>query len=109
MLGVIGILGLLAGAAIGGLLGFLLAERRCRGRDAQAHTALAVAEQRCGDLSRQLENERHGTEALRAQLTSAEKQQASLSAQLAAAQQNLAEQKQLLDDAQAKLTQAFAS
>ena len=40
---------------------------------------------------------------------SAEKQQATLAAQLQSAQANLAEQKKLLDDAQAQLTQAFAS
>jgi DNA recombination protein RmuC len=103
------LIGLLAGAAAGAVVGFLLAERRCRTRAAELQTAVAVAEQRCGDLTTQLEHERRGIDELRAQLMSAEKQQSALSAQLDAAQQNLAEQKQLLDDAQAKLRDAFAS
>src|SRR5438477_8537537 len=99
----------LTAAAIGVVIGYLFAERRSRSRDQQIQTAVAVAEQRCADLSKQLEAEKRGLDELRAQLMSAEKQQAGLSAQLVAAQENLTEQKKLLDDAQAKLRDAFAT
>ena len=56
-----------------------------------------------------LTNERAQTESLRSELALAQSHAASLSAELRGAQQNLAEQHQLLEDAQTKLRDAFAS
>lgn len=104
MVWVVGLLALAAGA----IIGYLLAERRGRSAGAEARTALAVAEQRVGDLSAQLQNGDQMTESLRRQVVEAEKQSSSLAAGLQAAQQNLAEQKKLLDESQVKLREAFA-
>jgi DNA recombination protein RmuC len=109
MLWIIGISSFIIGAAFAAAVVYLLIERRTRAQQAQLVTAAAVAEQRCGDLARQLEAERAAVEAIRAQLSDARTQQATLSAQLDAAKQNLAEQRALLEDAHAQLKQAFAS
>jgi DNA recombination protein RmuC len=94
---------------VGGAVGWLLAERRCRGEHGAAQAAAAAAEQRCVDLQGRLERENQQTESLRQLVSAAEKDAATLTAQLRGAQDNLIEQKNLLDDAQAQLRSAFAS
>jgi DNA recombination protein RmuC len=95
--------------AVGGVLGYLFAERKCRGEHVAAEAAAAAAEQRCSDLSSRLEREAQQTESLRQLVSAAEKDAATLAAQLKSAQENIAEQKQLLDDAHNQLRTAFAS
>jgi DNA recombination protein RmuC len=95
--------------AAGAAMAWLLAERRCRGRDAQVASALAAAEQRCSDLSQRLSESSNQTETLRQKLSDGDKAAAALSERLAAAQQNLAEQRKMLDDAHAQLRQSFAA
>ena len=94
---------------VGGVMGYLFAERKCRGEHVAAEAAAAAAEQRCSDLSSRLDKEAQQTESLRQLVSAAEKDAATLSAQLKSAQDNIAEQKQLLDDAHDQLRTAFAS
>lgn len=100
-----GILGAAVGAAVGGLGTYVYVARRASLHD----TAAKLAEQRCGDIAAQLDAERKTSEALRSDLAGAQQHVAALGAELKAAQANLVEQKRLLDDAQAKLRDAFAS
>src|SRR5688572_3229624 len=97
------------GIVIGGVIGYLVAERRCRTYYGAAEAAAATAEQRCSDLSARLDTEARQTESLRQLVSQAQTDAATLAAQLQAAQDNIAEQKKLLDDAHARLSQAFAS
>src|SRR5688572_18534523 len=97
------------GIVIGGVIGYLVAERRCRTYYGAAEAAAAAAEQRCSDLSARLDKEAQQTESLRQLVSQAQTDAATLAAQLQAAQDNIDEQKKLLDDAHARLSQAFAS
>lgn len=97
------------GVIAGGVIGYLFAERRCRSQYGAAEAAAAAAEQRCSDLSARLEKEAQQTESLRQLVSAAQTDAATLAAQLQGAQDNIAEQKKLLDDAHARLSQAFAS
>jgi DNA recombination protein RmuC len=100
---------LVLGAVAGAVIGYLLGERKARGDGAGLASTLAAAEQRCSDLSHHLAQQASETESIRRQLSESDKAAATLNARLAAAQQNLIEQRQLLDDAHAQLRQAFAS
>ncbi len=100
---------ILGSGAAGAALGYLLAERRCRGQHAAAQATCAAAEQRCSDLSTRLDRELLQTETLRQLVSAAEKDAATLTAQLRSAHDNITEQKQLLDDAHHQLRSAFAS
>jgi DNA recombination protein RmuC len=95
------IVGLLAGIAIGLLLG-LWASRRSR-------LAAALSEQRQSDLTQQLSAEKSQTQSLRDSLADSERNLAAARTQFAATQQNLLEQRQLLTHAQEQLRHAFAS
>jgi DNA recombination protein RmuC len=103
------IVGVVVGAALGAGAGYLLCERRRRGREGELATAAAVAEQRLTDAAVRLEAERNETGLLRQKLGEAEKDAAGLTAQLEASRQNLAEQRRLLEEAHQQLKQAFAS
>jgi DNA recombination protein RmuC len=103
------ILGVLGGAGVGGLLGYLLAERRTRAHLSDVQATALAAEQRSTDLAARLAQESQQTEALRAQISAAEKDAATLTAQLESARQNIIEQRKLLDDAHQQLRQAFAT
>src|SRR5688572_16768698 len=94
---------------IGGVIGYLFAERKCRTQHVAAEAAGAAAEQKCSDLSLRLDKEARQTESLRQLVSAAEKDAATLTAQLKSAQDNITEQKQLLDDAHNQLRTAFAS
>ncbi|MGD0464161.1 MAG: DNA recombination protein RmuC [Tepidisphaeraceae bacterium] len=92
------IAGLVIGIAIGALLGISLASRRWQ-----------VAEQRLADLAQQIAAEKAQTQGLRDTLAQSERDLATAKTQFAAGQQNLLEQRQLLEQAQEQLRQAFAS
>jgi DNA recombination protein RmuC len=104
-----GLLGAMIGGAIAAAVAWLLADRRCRAQNASLLTDVALAEQKCADLSEQYKSALAATEVLRGQAAAADRNAAALSAQLEATRQNLLEQKKLLDDAYAQLSQAFAS
>ena len=97
------------GLGIGAELVYLFCDRRSQARRAELERALAVAEQRTGGVSDQLTGEQAQTAALRAQLSAAQRDAATLQAELRASEQNLAEQRRLLEEAQAKLREAFAA
>jgi DNA recombination protein RmuC len=92
------IAGLVIGIAIGVLLGISQASRRWQ-----------VAEQRLADLAQQIAAEKTQTQSLRDALAQSERDLATAQTQFAAGQQNLLEQRQLLEQAQDQLRQAFAS
>ncbi len=92
------IAGLVIGIALGVLLGMSQASRRWQ-----------VAEQRLADLTQQLSAEKVQTQSLRDALAQSERELATAQTQFAAGQQNLLEQRQLLEQAQEQLRQAFAS
>jgi DNA recombination protein RmuC len=99
----------LISAIIGGLAGWLIVDRRLRSALAALRTDVAVAGQRCSDLSAQLDGEKSQTQSLRESLARAQGELAAAGAQFQAAQQNLLEQRRLLDEAQGQLRHAFAS
>lgn len=105
----LGIIGLLFGAILGAVIAFLLAERRSRAQAASLQTSAACAQQRSADLESQLAAEKTNADQLRLQLAQSQQSQAALDAKLQACEQNLAEQRRLLDEAQTKLREAFAS
>jgi DNA recombination protein RmuC len=100
-----GLVGTVAGAAVGGLGAYVYVARRA----GVLQTAAAVAQQRAADVATLLENEKRAAEQCRSELAAAQQRAATLMAELRGAQQNLSEQKRLLDDAQGKLRDAFAS
>ena len=100
--------------AAGGM--YAWCERRARGRcdDAERRLAdaargAALADQRAQTLAQQLGDQQFQLEKVRSECASAQREAAALGAQLRSAEQNLAEQRRLLEDAQAKLRDAFAS
>ena len=99
----------LIGSGSGAAVVYLICDRRARSSFSRLETGLALAEQRAGDAGENLQSERAQCDALRSQLAAAQRESASLAAQVRAAEQNLAEQRKLLDDAQARLRDAFAS
>lgn len=103
------IIGCVVGTGIGTLAAYLWCDRGHRERCAGLEKSVALAEQRCGDAINQLGVERQQLDAARAQAGELQRQAATLSAELRGAQQNLAEQRKLLEDAQLKLRDAFAS
>jgi DNA recombination protein RmuC len=100
-----GIVGTVLGGAVGGLGAYVYVARRA----VALQTAAALAEQRGADLANRLDGEKRSADALRQELAASQQRTATLAAELRAAQQNLVEQKRLLDDAQARLKDAFAS
>jgi DNA recombination protein RmuC len=102
---ILGTLGLVVGAVVA----YLVAERRCRGQDNALRTAAACAEQKALDFSDQLAQQTSIAQQLRQELATAQTQHAAIEAKLKACEENFAEQRKLLDDAQQKLRDAFAS
>jgi DNA recombination protein RmuC len=100
-----GVIGLVCGAAVGGIATYVYVARRA----AESQMTAALAGQRCADLGGQLDEEKRSADSLRGELSAVQQRTASLAAELRAAQQNLVEQKRLLDDAQSKFRDAFAS
>jgi DNA recombination protein RmuC len=103
------VVGVIIGLVLGAVVGWLIAERRNRAVAHDQVSAVSAAEERVAGLSNQLAERANVTESLRDRLSAAERAVASTEAQLQAAQQNLAEQRNLLDDAHAKLKDAFAT
>jgi len=113
---IIAIIAGIAGAVGGALVTYLIVDAKARAYIAAAETARAVAEQKAVSLDAALQQsagtlqaEQSTTTALRAKLSEVEKQHAGLGAQLAASRQNIDEQRQLLDEANTRLTAAFAT
>ena len=122
-----GVLGAAVGGAMGATVAYLWADRRGRAAVAVSETARALAEQKTAgleseraqaaaaaqrrqdDLAAALKAQQAAAEAFRAQLSELEKQHATATAQLSASKQNIDEQRTLLDEANAKLTAAFAA
>jgi DNA recombination protein RmuC len=103
------LLGLLIGGAVGAVVAFLWAERRSRHAAADAATKLALSEQRAADLTQQYAAATVTIDSLRRELAAVSSDRAVLSTQLTATQDNLASQTRLLNEAQTKLTEAFAA
>lgn len=103
------IVGLLAGAVVGVVVGYLYCERKARAAAGELQTTAAVAQQRCVDLERDVAEESGRCEQLRGEVATAKEQCARLSAQLASAQESINETRRSLDDAHVKLREAFAS
>lgn len=99
---------LIVGLAVGAVIGFLLADRRARQRTNDGQLALATATQQAASLAEQAKRQADETTAIRTQLSTSEKQAATLAAELHGAQQNLADQRALLTDAQEKLRESFS-
>jgi len=121
------IIGLLVGGGLGYALAFFLTERHGQRERGQAQVDLALAQQRASSLAEDLQMQRANAEArlgeaaaqlqaqqaqtenLRSDLAQAQAVNAGLAAQLQGSQDNIAEQRRLLDDANAKLVAAFAN
>lgn len=117
----------IGGAAVGGALAYLWTDRRCKAllSALQTEQALAqqraagladelaaqrrAAEERAAELTMQIERERTQAQRFQQQLAEAQADLSASRAQLSASQENSAAQKKLLDEAHAKLTQAFAA
>lgn len=104
------------GLIVGGVLGYLVTDRRCLRRASQEQNATLVAEQRAiaaegriAELQEQLVAQQQVTESARRDLVEADKRTLLNATQLQSAQQRLTEQQRMLDDAQAKLKDAFAA
>src|SRR2546423_1612018 len=105
---ILGILGLLCGAAVAGGFVYLWMDRRGRAAREVVATQAALAEQRCVDLSQRLECAIGESNKSRQLCSEAQQRCAALEAELRASQQNLADQRKSLDEAQGKLREAFA-
>jgi DNA recombination protein RmuC len=103
------IVGAIVGAIGGGLAGCLILDRKLRSALGALQTQAAVADQRCSDLSQQLDAEKGQAQTLRDALSRAEGELAAARAQFQSAQQNVLEQRKLLEEAQVQLRHAFAS
>ncbi|HEV7301757.1 MAG TPA: DNA recombination protein RmuC [Tepidisphaeraceae bacterium] len=103
------VVAVIVGILIGGVVGWLIAERRATGRAQQHVAAATVAESRVASLTQQLADQGRTVDELRERISLAERSTATAEASLRAAEDNIAEQRKLLDDAQAKLRDAFAS
>jgi DNA recombination protein RmuC len=112
----IAFIGAIVGATAGAAIAYLWADRKFRAAAHDLQTARALADQQSAALAQdlstaraQLANEQTETAAARQNLAAAQSQSAALEAQLGASEKNITQQKQLLDDAQRKLTEAFAA
>lgn len=106
---ILAVLGLLIGSAAGAAIGWLFADRRSRLELSQHAASLAREQQRADGLAEQLQATAASLEQLRTHCGKIEQENAAIQAQLTTTQQSLTEQKKLLDDAQVKLRDAFAS
>jgi DNA recombination protein RmuC len=94
---------------IGLAIGYLLAERRARAAAGDSRAALSAAEQRGTGLALQLDQQASEILQLRRACSDSDRNTAVLATQLDSARQNLLEQRKLLDDANAQLSQSFAT
>jgi DNA recombination protein RmuC len=94
---------------VGAAIAYLLADRRFRAASQALQTQASVGEQRCADLVERLAVATGEAERARQNCGEAERKCAELGAQLRGAQQNLEDQRKLLEEAHARLREAFAS
>ena len=92
----------IAGLLIGIVIGALASSRKSK-------VALAVAEQRLTDVTRQLDAEKFQIQSSRDSLAESDRNLAVARTQIIAAEKNLLDQRNLLDGAQHQLRLAFAS
>ena len=115
MLGLWIVIAVIVGLAVGGGLGFLVAERRsgkaaadAGRREAELSAHLQAATRDADKRSAEVVEVRRVADALRERLSERERDAERLSTQLAAERDNLAEQKRLLTQAEAKFKDVFA-
>jgi DNA recombination protein RmuC len=100
---------IIAALLVGGLVGWLVADRRAQRAMKEKIASCTASEERAAGLGEQLEQQGRLVEELRQKLSVAERASATAEARLASTQENLVEQRKLLDEAHAKLREAFAS
>ena len=123
----IGLICGMGGLLVGAVVAYLWAERKGRAKSAELETARAVGEQKIAGMSEEatraaaearakeaeleaeVAKERAGAEKIRAELAACAVELTQAKTELQASRSNIAEQKKLLDDANAKMTQAFAA
>jgi DNA recombination protein RmuC len=98
----------IVGLAVGGIITYLIAERRSRALLQEVGTARSIAEQRVADLTQRLEQTSGEARQAGEKCSQAEQRCATLAAEIRATEQNLNDQKKMLDEAQVKLRDAFA-
>ncbi len=103
-------------AALGALAAYVWTDRRCRTRVSELNTQLALAQQKesaaiaeIEPLKKQCEQAAIALDAARLDAAHSQARVAGLEAELEAGRQNISEQKRLLDDANERLTAAFAA
>jgi DNA recombination protein RmuC len=101
------IAGVLLGAATGGAIGWLLAQVRARGGAVDLEARARTAEARAADLDRQLEARRVELDRHRAELIQAKADVVEAGTRLADLRQAFEEKRRLLDEAGARLADAF--
>jgi DNA recombination protein RmuC len=99
--------GFLVGAAAGAAIGWLLSQARLRGGAVDLEARARAAEARAVELDRQLEERRAEIERHRADLLQAKADVVQARTQLADLQQVFEEKRKLLDEAAARLADAF--
>jgi DNA recombination protein RmuC len=98
----------IVGLAVGGIITYLVAERRSRALLQEVSTARTIAEQRVADLTQRLDSATVESRQAAEKCSQAEQRCATLAAEIRATEQNLNDQKKMLDEAQVKLRDAFA-
>lgn len=94
---------------LGWLFAQLLTQRKLRGEVTNERSRAVAAEARIDELRRQIEVAAKDFEELHQKVSSANAARSALEAQLAEVQAKMKEQKELLDEAQSKLTDTFKS
>lgn len=100
--------GLVVGGALGGVIGWLIADRRLRSNQSTAQAELAVAQERARDASGQLAAQSQALADLRRDVSLLQQERSALDAQLVAERNRVDEQKQFVLDAREQLQQALA-
>lgn len=98
------IIAIVGGLAVGGFIGWLL-----RARSAPADSRALDAEARAKALQEQVESERKRADANGEKLIAAESEKAAAVARALAVEKNIAEQRELLESAESRLSDAFDS
>lgn len=102
------LLGLLLGGGGAAVIATLVVERRSKAALAAAQTELAVANERAAEAHRRLVETAKDAETHRQHLSALQQERAALLAQLNAEKENVAQQRDLLTEARARLRESFA-